>query len=123
VRSNDPDHVIFTGVNWQYKTQEEWQQKYVEVVETLKSKYPGLRRLDLLTMLRGPQNHSCGSTMTVVEPFIDAAVAAVVAKYPGLVFAAPKIETSTCDIFTKGGPHFTPQGMATAAKIYNARLR
>jgi unsaturated rhamnogalacturonyl hydrolase len=122
-RSNDPDHVIFTGVNWQYKTQAEWEQKYTEVVEVLKKKYPGLKRIDLLTMLRGPQNKSCGSTMTVVEPYIDAAVATVVAKYPGLVFAAPKIETPTCEIFTKGGPHFTPAGMAAAAKIYNGRLR
>jgi unsaturated rhamnogalacturonyl hydrolase len=122
-RSNDPDHVIFTGVNWQYKTQAEWEQKYVAVVETLKSKYPGLRRIDLLTMLRGPQNKSCGSTMTVVEPFIDAAVASVVVKYPGLVFAAPKVETPTCEIFTKGGPHFTPAGMQAAAKLFNARLR
>jgi rhamnogalacturonyl hydrolase YesR len=122
-RSNDPDHVIFTGVNWQYKTQDEWQQKYIAVVETLKARYPGLKRIDLLTMLRGPQNKSCGSTMTVVEPFIDAALASVVAKYPGLVFPGPKVETPTCEIFTKGGPHFTPQGMATAAKLYNASLR
>jgi unsaturated rhamnogalacturonyl hydrolase len=122
-RSNDPDHVIFTGVNWQYKTQAEWEQKYTEVVEVLKKKYPGLKRIDLLTMLRGPQNHTCGSTMTVVEPFIDGAVASVVAKYPGLVFAAPKVETPTCEIFTKGGPHFTPAGMSAAAKLYNASLR
>jgi rhamnogalacturonyl hydrolase YesR len=121
-RSDNPDHVIFTGVNWQYKTQAEWEQKYVQVVETLKGRYPGLKRIDLLTMLRGPQNKTCGSSMTVVEPFIDAALAAVVAKYPGLVFPGPKVETPSCEIFTKGGPHFTPQGMATAAKLYKARL-
>jgi rhamnogalacturonyl hydrolase YesR len=122
-RSNDPDHVIFTGVNWQYKSEAEWQQKYTEVVEVLRKRYAGLKRIDLLTMLRGPQNHTCGSSMTVVEPYIDQAVAAVVAKYPGLVYAAPKIETPTCEIFTKGGPHFTPAGMAAAAKIYNTQLR
>jgi hypothetical protein len=59
----------------------------------------------------------------VVEPFIDGAVAGVVAKYPGLVFAAPKVETPSCEIFTKGGPHFTPTGMSAAAKLYNASLR
>src|SRR5262249_27186455 len=37
-RSNDPDHVVFTGVNWQYKTQAEWEQKYTAVVETLKGR-------------------------------------------------------------------------------------
>jgi hypothetical protein len=122
-RSNDPDHVIFVGVNWQYKTQAEWEQKYGEVIDVLKKRYPGLKRIDLLTMLRGPNNQTCGSTMTVVQPFIDAAVASMVAKHPGLVFAAPKVETPTCEIFTKGGPHFTPAGMGAAAKLYNASLR
>jgi rhamnogalacturonyl hydrolase YesR len=121
--ADNPDHVIFTGVNWQYKTREDWEQKYVAVVETLKSKYPGVRRIDLLTMLRGPQNKTCGSSMTVVEPFIDEALTAVVAKYPGLVYPAPKVETPSCEVFTKGGPHFTPAGMAAVAKIYNAQLK
>ena len=122
-RSNDPDRVIFVGVNWQYKTQAEWEQKYAEVIDVLKKRYPGLKRIELMTMLRGPQNHSCGSTMTVVEPFIDAALATTVAKHPGLVFAGPRVETPSCEIFTKGGPHFTPAGMAAAAKLYNAQLR
>ena len=65
-RSDNPDRVIFTGVNWEYKTREAWQEKLAAVVETIRTKYPGVRRIDLLTMLRGPDNRTCGSEMTVV---------------------------------------------------------
>jgi hypothetical protein len=122
-RSDDPDRVIFTGVQWEYKTREAWQEKLSAVVGVIRQKYPGVRRIDLLTMLRGPANHTCGNDMTVVHPFVDEAVAAVAASFPGLVFAGPKVETSSCDVFTKGGPHFTGAGMAAAARLYRDELR
>jgi hypothetical protein len=121
-RSDDPDRVIFTGVNWEYKTREAWQEKLRAVVETIRIKYPGVKRIDLLTMLRGPGNRTCGSEMTVVAPYVDEAVRAVVAGHPGLVFAGPQVETGSCDVFTKGGPHFTDAGMATVARLYRERL-
>jgi hypothetical protein len=122
-RSDNPDRVIFTGVNWEYKTREAWQDKLSAVVETVQKKYPGVRRIDLLTMLRGPGNRTCGSSMTVVEPYVDEAVAAVVARAPGLVFAGPKVTAESCDVFTKGGPHFTDAGMAAVARLYRDQLR
>jgi hypothetical protein len=121
-RSDNPDRVIFTGVNWEYKTREAWQEKLAAVVATIRKKYPGVRRIDLLTMLRAPGNQSCGSEMTVVAPYVDAAVAAVVAASPGLVFAGPKVTIDTCDVFTKGGPHFTDAGMAAVARLYREQL-
>ena len=120
--SDAPDRVIFTGVNWEYKTREAWQEKLKAVVDTLRIKYRGVKRIDLLTMLRGPGNRTCGSEMTVVAPYIDEAVTAVVALYPGLVFAGPQVEAGSCDVFTKGGPHFTDEGMATVARLYRERL-
>jgi hypothetical protein len=121
-RSDDPDHVIFTGVNWEYKTREAWEEKLGATVENLRKKYSGVRRIDLLTMLRGPANRTCGSPMTVVEPYVDEAIAAVARRYPGLVFAAPRIETRSCDVFTNGGPHFTEPGMAAVARLYREGL-
>jgi hypothetical protein len=122
-RSDNPDRVIFTGVSWEYKTREAWEGKLSAVVGTIRNKYPGVRRIDLLTMLRGPGNRSCGSPMTVVEPYVDEAVAALVERAPGLVFAGPKVEARSCDVFTKGGPHFTDAGMADVARVYREALR
>jgi hypothetical protein len=122
LRSDNPDRVIFTGVNWEYKSLEAWEEKLSAVVATIRKKYPGVRRIDLLTMLRAPGNHSCGSEMTVVEPYVDDAVAAVAARFPGLVFAGPKVMAESCEVFTKGGPHFTDAGMAVVARLYRGRL-
>jgi len=122
-RSDNPDRVIFTGVNWEYKTREAWQEKLSDVVKRIQKKYPGVRRIDLLTMLRGPGNRTCGSDMTVVEPYVDEAVAAVAARSPGLVFVGPKVEAESCDVFTKGGPHYTDAGMAAVARLYRDQLR
>lgn len=119
--SNAPDRVIFTGVNWQYKTVEEWTAAYTKAIDTIKAKYPAVKRIELLTMLRGPGNKSCGNDqMTVVAPVVDEAVAKMVAAHPKLVTAGPKLEAPSCAVFTKGGPHFTPEGMQAVAKVYGS---
>jgi hypothetical protein len=122
-RSDNPDRVIFTGVNWEYKTRAEWQEKLAAAVETIRKKHPGARRIELITMLRGPGNQTCGSHMTVVEPYVDEAVAAVAASAPELVFAGPKVVAETCDVFTKGGPHYTDAGRKEVARFYREQLR
>jgi hypothetical protein len=121
-RSDNPDRELFTGVNWEYTTRAQWEEKFAAVVEVIRKKYPGVKRIELLTMLRAPGNKTCGSDKTVVAPYIDEAIAAVVARYPRLVAAGAKVETDTCDVFTKGGPHFTPPGMAAVAKTYQKAL-
>ncbi len=121
-KAQDPDRVIFTGVNWEYKTRAEWEKSFDAVVANLRARYPGVKRIELLTMLRAPKNQSCGSFMTVVEPYVDEAVEAVAARSPGLVFVAPKVEAQSCAVFTKGGPHYTPEGMAEVARLYRAAL-
>jgi hypothetical protein len=119
-RSTNPDRVVFTTVNWQFKTTEEWVTAMTKVVNVLKAKYSGLRRIELLTMLRAPGNKTCGNDMSVVAPAVDEAVAKVVAANPTLVTPGPKLEAPSCAVFTKGGPHYTPLGMAAVAKVYAA---
>ncbi len=119
--SNNPDRILFTGCNWDYTTVDQWTAALTAVVENLKVKYPNVKRIDLLTMLRAPGNQPCPDATnqeTIVQPFIDAAIAKVVAAYPGLVTAAPKFEAPNCDVFILGGPHFTPDGQAAIAKVY-----
>ena len=119
-RSNNPDRVVLTTVNWNYKTVAEWTLALNQAVATLKSKYKGLRRIELLTMLRGPGNATCGDPKTVVAPAIDEAIAKVAAAHVDLVVAGPKIEAPACTVFTKGGPHYVPEGFAEVAKVYAA---
>ena len=121
-RSDDPDRVIFTAVNWEWKTREEWESRLEAVVTTIRAKRPGARRIELMTMLRAPGNQTCGSVMTVVQPYVDEAIAAVVARHPGLVTAAPKVFLKTCEPFLKGGPHYTDAGMAVVADAYRSQL-
>jgi hypothetical protein len=131
LNADNPDRVLFTGCNWTYTTVGEWTTAFTAVVEDLKAKYPGLKRIDLMTMLRGPGNKVCdfvlgegaepipGSTEVVVEPWIDEAIANVVAAYPGFVTAAPAFYAPTCDVFSFGGPHFSEGGDALVAKVFS----
>jgi hypothetical protein len=120
--SADPDRVIFTAVNWKFTGEQEWHAALDRAVTTLKGKYPSLRRIELLTMLRSPGNASCGDPKTVVQPYVDAAVAKVAAASGGLAVVAPKVYAPSCDAFIKGGPHFTEAGMAVVADVYRAAL-
>jgi len=121
-RSDDPDRVIFTAVNWEWKTREEWESRLEAALATIRAKRPGARRIELMTMLRAPGNQTCGSVMTVVQPYVDEAIAAVVARHPGLVTAAPKVFLKTCEPFLNGGPHYTDAGMAVVADAYRSQL-
>jgi len=115
--ANDPDRVLFTGMQWEYKTAAEWAASLSEVVNVIKTRYPAVRRIELLTMIRAPGNVSCGNDMSVVAPFVDEAMATVSARFPGLVAAGPRFEAPSCEAFKKGGPHFTPEGAAATAKV------
>ena len=116
-----PERVIFTGVNWSYTTAEQWVTALEGVVATVQEKFPSVLEIDLMTMLRAPNNMTgpgCTSTEDVVQPFIDAAIQTVAANHPQIVRTAPKFYVPSCDVFTGGGPHLTDAGKASAAKIY-----
>jgi hypothetical protein len=122
-QAGSPDRVVFTGVNWEMKDVGGWAAAFTRAVEAIKVKRPGVKRIELMTMLRAPGNKSCGDYRTVVEPYIDEAIARVVAKYPKLVKPAPRFEAPNCAVFTKGGPHYTNEGIAEVAKVYAAHYR
>ena len=121
--SANPDRVIFTGVNWTFTTESEWETQLTAVVQTLKAKYSALKEIDLMTMLRAPNNTMCGDPSVqatheqIVAPFIDQAIAAVVAKFPTLVRAAPKFYAPDCAVFLPDSPHFANGKAAVIAKV------
>jgi hypothetical protein len=74
--STNPDRVIFTGVNWTFTTEAQWETQLTAAVATFKMKYPAVREIDLMTMLRAPNNQVCGqadvaeTNEQVVQAFI-----------------------------------------------------
>jgi hypothetical protein len=120
MNSDNPDRVIFNAVSWTMTTSEAWVTGLTAVVENLKKKYSNLKRVDLLTLMRAPNNTPCVSTntMSIVPAYVDDAIGKVVAAYPGFVTASPKFVAPNCNVFKSGGPHFTDAAKPAIAKIY-----
>jgi hypothetical protein len=107
-----------------------WESILKQGVTTIQGKYPSVKRLEIMTMVRSPAGTDCMPAATtnhedVVEPWIDNAIAAVAQAQPTLVFAAPKIYVGDCSWFANGGPHFINGGQpasvaAVVATYYNA---
>jgi hypothetical protein len=121
--STNPDHVLLTVLSWNpacCTTQPEWETQIDAAVANLKAKYAALKRIDLMTVVRGPGNMLCptapvANETIVIPPELDAALAASAAKQPGLVFVAPKFEAASCAAFNGGGPHLTTPGNTAVA--------
>jgi hypothetical protein len=126
--STAPDHVVLTVLSWVPAccvTQPEWQTQITSAIMNLRTKYSGLRRIDLMTVIRGPGNRLCptapaaGETI-VIPPELDAALAAAATQFPNLVFVAPKFEAPNCAAFSGGGPHLTTTGNTAVAATIGA---
>jgi hypothetical protein len=106
-------------------TQPQWVTQVTGAINTLKSKYSALKRIDLMTVIRGPNNMLCptapaaGETI-VIPPELDGALAAAAAQFPNFVFVAPKFEAPNCAAFSGGGPHLTTAGNTAVAKNIGA---
>ena len=122
--STNPDHVVLTVLSWApacCTTQPQWEQQVEAAVSNLVAKYGALKRIDLMTVIRGPGNQLCPTPPAANEtialpPELDAALAAVATKHPGLVYVAPKFEAPSCAAFSGGGPHLTTAGNTAVAK-------
>jgi hypothetical protein len=122
--STNPDHVVLTVLSWNpacCTTQPQWETPIGAAVTNLQAKYSALKRVDLMTVIRGPGNMLCptppaANETIVIPPELDGALAATATKFPGLVFVAPKFEAPSCAAFNGGGPHLTSAGNTAVAK-------
>jgi hypothetical protein len=110
-----PDRIVFGTVSFKYKTQAEWRTAITQAVNNFKSKWPSVRRIDLVTQIRGPNNMLCPTPPTAgetiaVPPEEDGAMADVAAAFPGFVFVGPSVQAHSCSEFQGGGPHLTTAG-------------
>ena len=100
---------------------EKWLPLLTADVANIRAKYPGVKRIELMSYVRGPKNGTCPGApehRTVVYPSQDQAMAMIAAANPGLVVVAPAWEARSCADFVANAPHPTPvAAMAWAQMI------
>ncbi len=124
-----PDRVVFAALDWEMLTEGEWIAALTAAVNTIKLKYPGLRWIDLTTLIRCPGNQMCnpnakygpGANTSAslqdcyVPPYEDSAMAKVAASHPDFVGVGPKVEASACRVPVDGA-HLSQASNTKAAQ-------
>ena len=123
--SNSPDRVVLVALSWTLVTLADWETNVQKDVDNIKAKYPNVKQIVLMTIIRGPGNKSCGNTTVVAEntlipAYVDQALANVASGAPDLVKVAPKYEAAACSDFMGTGPHLTAAGDMAIAKMVAA---
>jgi hypothetical protein len=118
--ADHPDRVIFLPFSLTLKTLEEWQGNLSKVVDAIKTKFAGVRRIEFITTIRSPQNQRCpndNDPNIVVPAYVDDAIQNVADQSGGLVTVGPKIEVADCKWWV-GGTDLTGEGNAGVGQRY-----
>ncbi|HET6284088.1 MAG TPA: hypothetical protein VFH73_24235, partial [Polyangia bacterium] len=92
--ADHPDRVIFLPFSLSLKTLDEWRGNLTKVVDAIKTRFAGVRRIEFISTLRSPQNQSCpndNDPNVVVPAYVDEAIQNVADRSGGLVTVGPKI--------------------------------
>src|SRR5689334_6023645 len=54
-----PDRMVFAALDWEMATKDEWLAALEMAIGTFKAKYPSLKRIDVMTLIRCPGNTMC----------------------------------------------------------------
>ena len=131
--SNAPDRIVFLALSWELLTEEGWVSALTQDIATIKLKRPSAKWIDLVTMVRCPMDMQCnpganygpgadavaGRQDCQVYPYVDSAMAKVVAANSDFVGLGPKLEMAMCNP-AHDGAHMTSAGNTQAAKDYAA---
>ncbi|HEY0710851.1 MAG TPA: hypothetical protein VGG33_28865 [Polyangia bacterium] len=114
-----PDRVVFMATKYEWTTLQEFIPAYVAFVNNIKTKYPTVKRIDLMTYGRAPGNMECRGanrpSYSWIKPVQDEAAQMIAAMYPGFVFVCPKWEHKSCSDFELC-PHVTAAANMTLAR-------
>jgi hypothetical protein len=114
-----PERVIFQATQWSHTTAAEWEKDLAGIIENIKTKWPGVKRIELMASTSAPGNMPCpaagGKNNETIIPTIGyQAIDAMPAKYPGLVVALPHFEVPCNDFIGNGtAPQYAPSATAT----------
>ena len=118
--STAPDRVILMATQWKETTAAEWEADFDGIIANIRTKWPTVKRIELLASLSTPGDVPCPGTgpemsETMIPAYGYAAIDAMPAKYPGLVFSTPHFEVPKCSDFINngGGPQLAPNSTAT----------
>jgi hypothetical protein len=98
--STTPDRALFVGFSPMTKNQADWEKLLNSVISNIKTKYPSVKEIDIVTMGRAPNNMLCPNNNdadTVIAPYEDAAFDAVAAASNGMVVVGPKYYVPDCE--------------------------
>ncbi|HVV50781.1 MAG TPA: hypothetical protein VHO06_14040, partial [Polyangia bacterium] len=123
-----PDRVLFiVTFAPPYPPESTYESDTASIVRDIEAKYPGVRRIELLTLIRAPGNSATACSSAAdneqsIPPAEDQGIAAVAAApaFAGLVAAAPPLYVPSCADFIADKPQYTTAGAADVAKVYGA---
>ncbi len=131
--SNAPDRIVFLALSWEILDEAGWVSALTQDIATIKVKRPSAKWVDLVTMVRCPMDMQCnpganygpgadtvaGRQDCEVYPYVDSAMAKVVAANSDFVGLGPRLEMAMCNP-AHDGAHMTGAGNTQAAKDYAA---
>jgi hypothetical protein len=118
--STNPDRVLLIAFSTTLNTLEGYRTNITRAIGTIQMKYPGVKRIEVLTTLRAAGNTQCPGkdSITVVPAYVDDAIQAVADAMPGLVTVGPKIEVADCADWSVAGATLVGNGPATVGAAY-----
>ncbi|HEX3698293.1 MAG TPA: hypothetical protein VH374_23175 [Polyangia bacterium] len=121
-KAGSPDRVIFLPFSLTLNTEEQWQTNLSKVVDAIKTKFPGVKRIEFISTIRSPNNQTCANDNdpnVVVPAYVDQAIQTVASTSGGLVTVGPKIEVANCSWWA-GGTDLTGAGNTGIGQLYGA---
>ena len=120
--ADNPDRVIFTGVNWEQTAEPWWEEQFEKVIANIEAEVP-----------RRPPHRSADHAARPRQPDLRQrherrpAIRGRVHRGRGFEAPRPGVRRAEglragCEVFTKGGPHYTDAGMAAVGQIYARHL-
>src|SRR5258705_461627 len=121
-----PDRVLFVAYSKNLMTEEAWETQLSNVMDNVKSKFPSVKQIDLLGMVRAPNNQMCpnnNNPSTIVKPEQDQALQAVADKSAGAIKVGPKYFAPGCDSFVTNNTNLTAAAAAAIAPTLAAAYK
>jgi hypothetical protein len=112
-----PDRVVFLPHSLTLTTLADFQAALTKLIPTIQGKFPGVKRIELITTVRTPGNMPCNGVGTVVPAYVDQAIQNVADASSGLVTVGPKAEVQSCAWFA-AMDDLTAAGYAGIGKLY-----
>jgi hypothetical protein len=131
INAGAPDRIVYQAWSWELTSEKAWIDSLEAALATIRAKRPSARRIDIMTIVRCPGNGWCHADKPALGPdtdhdakkqdchvpeYVDAALAKIAAKHPGLVSITPKFEAAGCPAKIDG-IHLHEQNGAAGAAI------